>query len=80
MERLRFKHFHTRVGKREQMMREIVEPFHHDYWVATMYTHQLDFGLLIILGRNIATGNYRPSRENNWTRVGNDAWLHDMAI
>ena len=26
------------------MMRgEIVEPFHHDYWVATMYTHQLDF-------------------------------------
>jgi TonB-linked SusC/RagA family outer membrane protein len=69
------------VGKREQMMRgEIVEPFHHDYWVATMYTHQLDFWTPDNPGakypRLATTG---PSRENNWTRVGNDAWLHDMA-
>ena len=69
------------VGKREQMMRgEVVEPFHHDYWVNTLYTHQLDFWTpenpSNKYPRLATTG---ASRANNWTRIGNDAWLHDMA-
>jgi len=68
------------VGKRHQMLRgEIVEPFHHEFWISTMYTHQMDFWTPDNPNaKNPRLATTGTSRQNNWQRVGTDRWLFDM--
>ena len=68
------------VGKRLQQIRgEMSEPFHHLFWVATMYEHQLDFWTPENPNATIprlATDG--PSRQNNYQKIGTDIILYDM--
>lgn len=69
------------VGKRIQQIRgEMSEPFHHLYWVSTMFEHQMDFwtpeNTDAILPRLATDG---PSRQNNYQKIGTDIILYDMA-
>ncbi len=69
------------VGKRLQQIRgEMSEPFHHNFWIATMYEHQLDFWTPDNRDASIprlATGG--SSRLNNYQKIGTDIILYDMA-
>jgi outer membrane receptor protein involved in Fe transport len=69
------------VGKRHQMIRgEMVEPFHHDYWVSTMYEHQTDFWTPDNPGaKNPRLATTGTSRQNNWQRIGTDRYMFNMA-
>ena len=69
------------VGKRLQQIRgEMSEPFHHNFWIATMYEHQLDFWTPdnpdASLPRLATDG---ASRQNNYQKIGTDIILYDMA-
>ncbi|MDR0750289.1 MAG: TonB-dependent receptor [Tannerellaceae bacterium] len=69
------------VGKRLQQIRgEMSEPFHHLYWVSTMFEHQLDFWTPdnpdATLPRLATDG---PSRQNNYQKIGTDIILYNMA-
>lgn len=69
------------VGKRLQQIRgEMSEPFHHLYWVSTMFEHQMDFWTPENTGAKLprlATDG--PSRQNNYQKVGTDIILYNMA-
>jgi len=68
------------VGSRLQQVRgEMSEPFHHLFWVATMYEHQMDFWTPDNPSAKIprlATDG--PSRQNNYQKIGTDIILYDM--
>jgi TonB-linked SusC/RagA family outer membrane protein len=69
------------VGKRLQQVRgEMSEPFHHLYWVSTMFEHQMDFWTPENPGASLprlATDG--PSRQNNYQKIGTDIVVYDMA-
>lgn len=57
-----------------------VEPFHHDYWVSTMYEHQTDFWTPDNPGaKNPRLATTGTSRQNNWQRIGTDRYMFNMA-
>ena len=69
------------VGKRTQMIRgEAVEPFHHGYWVSTMYQHQMDFWTPTNTGAKYPRlAPEGQSRTNNWQTTGSENYLFNMA-